>query len=318
MNIKILLLLSILPLILLGITDNAFAVPAGAGGEVSDVLANADPTPIVPQLNCSSDLGTIVAYDTSLGQTTATFRTMIGDLQGNGFTVRWMDLRANGIGTCVTKMVIPAIGVNDACLIGQAYTNGEATSIANWVMGGGELLLLNEHSSCGNPAASVTAAIGGEAKNFVTDSAETFTDPVNYSPPPGTLFAGVNSWRAFLQDSYVPNISQEVTNAAQQGILMTQPYGNGCYVMVSDSNWAGDIFAPGIFALDNRPLALNTILWLNECTVRAIGGEFIPIDATAVLIAGAQTNALSILGAFVVIGAIAFGTLYFTTKRKHN
>jgi hypothetical protein len=136
--------------------------------------------------------------------------------------------------------------------------------------------------------------IGGEAKNFVTVSAETLTDPVKSSRPPGTLVSGVNSWTAFLQDSYVPNgASQEVTNAAQQGILMTQPYGNGCYVMISDSNWAGDIFAPGIFAANNRQLALNTILWLNECTVRAIGGEFIPIDATAVLIANSSFNCWS-------------------------
>ena len=49
-----------------------------------------------------------------------------------------------------------------------------------------------------------------------------------------------------------------------------------------------------------------------------VGGGFIPIDTTAVLIAGMQTNALSVLSAFVVIGAIAFGTLYFSVKRKRN
>ncbi len=42
-----------------------------------------------------------------------------------------------------------------------------------------------------------------------------------------------------------------------------------------------------------------------------------PEDA-AVLIAGIQTNALSVLSAFVVIGAIAFGTLYISVKRKRN
>jgi len=42
-----------------------------------------------------------------------------------------------------------------------------------------------------------------------------------------------------------------------------------------------------------------------------------PGDA-AVLIAGMQTNSLSVLGAFVVIGAIAFGTLYISVKRKRN
>jgi len=50
----------------------------------------------------------------------------------------------------------------------------------------------------------------------------------------------------------------------------------------------------------------------------AVGGIFEPIDATAVLIAGMQTNALSVLGAFVVIGAISFGALYISVKRKRN
>jgi len=50
----------------------------------------------------------------------------------------------------------------------------------------------------------------------------------------------------------------------------------------------------------------------------AVGGIFEPIDVTAVLIAGAQTNALTILSAFVVIGAIAFGALVISVKRKRN
>jgi len=49
-----------------------------------------------------------------------------------------------------------------------------------------------------------------------------------------------------------------------------------------------------------------------------VGGEFIPIDTTAVLLAGVETNALSILSAFVVIGAIAFGVLVISVKRKRN
>jgi len=50
----------------------------------------------------------------------------------------------------------------------------------------------------------------------------------------------------------------------------------------------------------------------------AVGGIFEPIDVTAVLIAGAQTNALTILSAFVVIGAIAFGALVISVKRNRN
>jgi len=49
-----------------------------------------------------------------------------------------------------------------------------------------------------------------------------------------------------------------------------------------------------------------------------VGGEMMPIDTTAVLIAGIQTNASSIFGTFVVIGVIAFGALVISVKRKPN
>ena len=47
-----------------------------------------------------------------------------------------------------------------------------------------------------------------------------------------------------------------------------------------------------------------------------VGGEFLPIDATTLLVAGAQTNALWILSVLAVIGSVTFGTLYLTTKRN--
>lgn len=46
-----------------------------------------------------------------------------------------------------------------------------------------------------------------------------------------------------------------------------------------------------------------------------VGGEFLPINTTALLVAGAQTNAVWILSALAVIGSVAFGTLYLKTKR---
>ena len=50
-----------------------------------------------------------------------------------------------------------------------------------------------------------------------------------------------------------------------------------------------------------------------ECLV---GGEFLPMDNTALLLAGAQTNAVWIISALAVIGSVAFGALYLTTKRN--
>ena len=46
-----------------------------------------------------------------------------------------------------------------------------------------------------------------------------------------------------------------------------------------------------------------------------VGGQLLPIDATALLVAGAQTNAVWILSALAVVGSVAFGTLYIKTKR---
>jgi len=47
-----------------------------------------------------------------------------------------------------------------------------------------------------------------------------------------------------------------------------------------------------------------------------VGGELLPIDSTALLLAGAQTNAVWIMSALVVIGSVAFGALYITSKRN--
>jgi len=47
-----------------------------------------------------------------------------------------------------------------------------------------------------------------------------------------------------------------------------------------------------------------------------VGGEIIPIDSTALLLAGAQTNAVWIMSALAVIGSVAFGALYITSKKN--
>jgi len=55
-------------------------------------------------------------------------------------------------------------------------------------------------------------------------------------------------------------------------------------------------------------------LRFSECIV--VGGEFLPIDSTALILAGAQTNAVWIMSALAVIGSIAFGALYITSKKN--
>jgi len=48
-----------------------------------------------------------------------------------------------------------------------------------------------------------------------------------------------------------------------------------------------------------------------------IGGNILPLDTAALFIAGISTNSYSILAAFTLLGAVAFGALYYTSKRKN-
>jgi len=47
-----------------------------------------------------------------------------------------------------------------------------------------------------------------------------------------------------------------------------------------------------------------------------VGGEFLQIDSAALILAGAQTNAVWIMSALAVIGSVAFGALYIKTRKN--
>lgn len=63
---------------------------------------------------------------------------------------------------------------------------------------------------------------------------------------------------------------------------------------------AMDHFSRGLTVIDNR----------------VVGGTFIPIDTTALLLAGIQTNALWIMSTLAIIGIVAFGAVYITVKKN--
>jgi len=51
-------------------------------------------------------------------------------------------------------------------------------------------------------------------------------------------------------------------------------------------------------------------------SICVVGGEFLQIDSTALVLAGAQTNAVWLMSALAVIGSVAFGALYITSKKN--
>jgi len=95
---------------------------------------------------------------------------------------------------------------------------------------------------------------------------------------------------------------------------------NGLFIPQSGSESVpvekGDIFGFWIEATDDGfgPGVIEISFFDGpDCMV---GGEFLPMDNTALLLAGAQTNAVWIISALAVIGSVAFGALYLTTKRN--
>ncbi len=68
---------------------------------------------------------------------------------------------------------------------------------------------------------------------------------------------------------------------------------------------------------DEQVFSTN-IFTLVECipAPQPVGGEFLSIDSTALILAGAQTNAVWIMSALAVIGSVAFGALYITSKKN--
>ncbi len=48
-----------------------------------------------------------------------------------------------------------------------------------------------------------------------------------------------------------------------------------------------------------------------------VGGEIFSINTIPLLIEGINANSYSILGVFTMLGAAAFGALYYTSKRQN-
>jgi len=93
---------------------------------------------------------------------------------------------------------------------------------------------------------------------------------------------------------------------------------NGVWILTVDDVLLGDIgtlWKTGDAILAGGP---GTQLIFNgnaECSV-IVGGEIVPLDTTALILAGAQTNTVWIMSALAVIGSMTIGALYITSKKN--
>jgi len=70
-----------------------------------------------------------------------------------------------------------------------------------------------------------------------------------------------------------------------------------------------DLSGPGTISFEGEAES-------EESSCPFVGGTLLPLDTTALILAGAQTNAVWIMSALAVIGSIAFGALYITSRKN--
>jgi len=76
------------------------------------------------------------------------------------------------------------------------------------------------------------------------------------------------------------------------------------------------VFAMSFTCMDQNGGSTLPISILIDVQQVSVGGELLSIDNSALLLAGAQTNAFWIMSALAVIGSVAFGALYITSKKN--
>jgi len=268
---------------------------------------------VYPIVDCNVDTGDIVAIDISKANFAAHHTTLLDELVNQGFIVREVDISTQGIPSCIVKLYITPNDFN--LCVPTDYTAVEGALIAGFVTNGGGLLVLNERDAC-QATDEITLALGetpnNNNENFV-HIAGTNYDQNN----PAVLFSQVNSWDFNDGTDYQPSVDAVATDGvfpAGDPTMIVKENGKGCAIIAGDSNFLDN---GGIGLFDNLQLGVNSFDFLNECIEPFVGGgELLPINTTALLVAGAQTNAVWIMSALAVIGSVAFGALYLKTRRN--
>ncbi len=120
---------------------------------------------------------------------------------------------------------------------------------------------------------------------------------------------GVIGLQAFIQGtSYTPFQALSAFNGENP---------NGVWTLVVIDNFAGDsgtLYKAGEAASWGTAIGTQLIITAENCVI--VGGTLLPLDTTALILAGAQTNTVWIMSVLAVIGSIAIGAVYITSKKN--
>ena len=153
----------------------------------------------------------------------------------------------------------------------------------------------------GNPPAGFGSAADNFPDVILDDSA---IKPIEITD------GGVHAY--VIGDSYTPNGALSAFNGEDP---------NGVWnLRVTDVQQfdAGALFKAGDAAPWVIPpaVAIGTQLIITAENCVIVGGTLLPLDTTALILAGAQTNTVWIMSALAVIGSVTIGALYITSKKN--
>jgi len=304
------LLAGTLTLVLIaGLVTPAFAQSTtGNEADIQNVLVPLQ----LDEVNCNVDSGDIVGIVTSNGFTGNSLDNLIPALEADNFVIRTVSNIANGIPECVVKIAI--FNTDGGACQNTPFTQAELDSIEDYVNNGGALALFNELSGCSSTNA--ISQVFGETPNANSVPNEVMTPGVNFDPNnPATLFDGINEFHYNAAGGdYQPSPDAVITHVGTGNpVMIAKESGEGCVLMIGDGDWIQRDF---ILAGDNLQMGVNIFKFLNECISPIVGGEFLPIDSTALLLAGLQTSAIWIIPTLAGLAGAGFYLIKFRTNKE--
>ena len=265
---------------------------------------------VVPtNVDCNVD-SNVVAWDTTSNPlpnipSVDRWQIIADDIEANlGVTVREVQF-TNSVPGCIDTLVLTL------CCVGSGPMGAvkEAT-IIDWVNDGGTVFIQNDFGQFGAGHEAflsnfgISSAIPGSGNNPSLDFDQ------NHPIMDGVTGLVFNTYTTYFTDGTLDTVAED-NNFPDPAVMLAGPFGSGCVVITSDHNWSTD--TGGITNLDNRLVANNifAFLFLKDC-IEPVGGEFLPIDSTALLLAGLQTSAIWMLP--VLAGAVGIGAFYIKTR----
>jgi len=198
----------------------------------------------------------------------------------------------------------------------HVLTGAEATALSIYIRNGGWLILETDSPSSEQAAtnsaynalglgnrvgATAGGNVGGTFENVVTATTVGVLGDFR-----GQSFAG--SVARALDDTGHTLVAQ---NTVPLKTWVEYTVGSGGVLGL------GDPYGFDLFQADNNDEAIANYVLGNHCR-QAVGGEMIPLDATMILVAGAQYNAAWMIP--IIVSAAGIGLLIqsYQTKLKHN